>query len=573
MSQQWGSSQRNISASSQVTSRTNPVENLHPVPLHGTRQALVTQSPHHPTFTQKSSQKLANSGITPGLKWRTSAQALDRPNAHQHLNFEKLETKPDAVPQVIGGRYDPFDESTAATASEHRAKRVTTGPRLGNTLRVASQAPQLKSIESGKIQQATWLGSPTRPAQLGNSTAGQRKTSEQGLASAPSEIQLTAPLQTTNSSAKSSTEGIDQGYETRQQPSQPEMLMVPPRTELTPPDINARAITNLESRQIEIKRATQTNSGGISSGTTTLRELPTAGIQAIEASTQLTLPKVGGQQTVQDDKNPFPKAKVSGSEQKISGLRAKLAEDAENTEVGSEYGSGTDYLSTASFTCEEFRDRIASQTIDQISLDISPPFRPDEFDQRRHEELLNDFIEQQPIRTWSTNQGMILGEGRLIDIAYEKAVIELENGNKQLLPIGQLSEGDLAHINADWGLPRECRIEQVAYQPRQWAPAKVTWKASNLSHHPLYFESVNLERYGHTRGPLIEPVVQSAHFFGNLAILPYKMGVHGPRESQYALGYYRPGNEAPWIKQPLPISARGALAQAATMTGLFWLIP
>ncbi len=54
----------------------------------------------------------------------------------------------------------------------------------------------------------------------------------------------------------------------------------------------------------------------------------------------------------------------------------------------------------------------------------------------------------------------------------------------------------------------------------------MTWKASNLCHSPLYFEDVNLERYGHTHGPLLEPLVQSAHFFANIAVLPYKMGVH-----------------------------------------------
>ena len=101
----------------------------------------------------------------------------------------------------------------------------------------------------------------------------------------------------------------------------------------------------------------------------------------------------------------------------------------------------------------------------------------------------------------------------------------------------------------------------------------MTWKASNLCHTPLYFEDVNLERYGHTHGPLLEPVVQSAHFFANIAVLPYKMGVHCPSECQYALGYYRPGNCAPWINPPVPISARGAISQAAVMTGLFWLVP
>jgi hypothetical protein len=101
----------------------------------------------------------------------------------------------------------------------------------------------------------------------------------------------------------------------------------------------------------------------------------------------------------------------------------------------------------------------------------------------------------------------------------------------------------------------------------------MTWKASDLCHKPMYFEEVNLERYGHTAGPVLQPVVSSAHFFANIAVLPYKMGVHTPRECQYALGYYRPGDCAPWIVPPVPISLRGGLSQAAVMTGMFWLIP
>jgi hypothetical protein len=116
-------------------------------------------------------------------------------------------------------------------------------------------------------------------------------------------------------------------------------------------------------------------------------------------------------------------------------------------------------------------------------------------------------------------------------------------------------------------------LEQVAYTPRNWVSMTMTWKASNLCHKPLYFEEVNLERYGHTAGPVLQPVVSSAHFFLNIAVLPYKMGVHTPCECQYALGYYRPGNCAPWIVPPVPISLRGGLTQAAVMTGMFWAIP
>ena len=169
--------------------------------------------------------------------------------------------------------------------------------------------------------------------------------------------------------------------------------------------------------------------------------------------------------------------------------------------------------------------------------------------------------------------GVPLATGRLLDLAYEQAVVETEFGSIQKLSMDRLSEGDLAYISEEWGIPNSCLLEQVAYTPRTWTPMTVTWKASNACHNPLYFQDVNLERYGHTHGPLLEPLVQTAHFFGNIAVLPYKMGVHHPTECQYSLGYYRPGNCAPWIKPPVPISLQGAYNQAAVMTGLFWLVP
>lgn len=237
------------------------------------------------------------------------------------------------------------------------------------------------------------------------------------------------------------------------------------------------------------------------------------------------------------------------------------------------YGSKEDVRKLNTFSCDVFRQRIAEQTIDQVSLDISPPYRPDEMDDSRYERLKSKFEEKQTIRTWRNLSGEPIASGRLRDLAYEQAVIETESGQKEALPINRLSEGDIAYIAENWGLPKECLLEQVAATPRNWTPMTMTWKASNLCHNPLYFEDVNLERYGHTHGPVLEPVVQSAHFFANIAVLPYKMGVHCPSECQYALGYYRPGNCAPWITPPVPISARGAISQAATMTGLFWLIP
>jgi hypothetical protein len=51
------------------------------------------------------------------------------------------------------------------------------------------------------------------------------------------------------------------------------------------------------------------------------------------------------------------------------------------------------------------------------------------------------------------------------------------------------------------------------------------------------------------------------------------MGMDPPWECQYALGYYRPGNCAPFLVPAVPISVRGGLLQAGVMTGGVFLFP
>jgi hypothetical protein len=49
-----------------------------------------------------------------------------------------------------------------------------------------------------------------------------------------------------------------------------------------------------------------------------------------------------------------------------------------------------------------------------------------------------------------------------------------------------------------------------------------------FAYHPLYFEDMNLERCGLSCGCWVQPVVSGVHFFGTVAILPYKMLVAPP---------------------------------------------
>ena len=51
------------------------------------------------------------------------------------------------------------------------------------------------------------------------------------------------------------------------------------------------------------------------------------------------------------------------------------------------------------------------------------------------------------------------------------------------------------------------------------------------------------------------------------------MGVELPWECVYPLGYYRPGSCAPWTVPAVPISLRGFAVEAATITGIVFLVP
>jgi hypothetical protein len=141
---------------------------------------------------------------------------------------------------------------------------------------------------------------------------------------------------------------------------------------------------------------------------------------------------------------------------------------------------------------------------------------------------------------------------------------------RDLRPIREITndispEGDL--------FPPECPADDRPFAGRSWAPTCYTWKASGLCHKPLYFEEIAVERYGHSWGPLVQPFVSAAHFFGTLPLLPYKAGVEPPGECIYALGYYRPGNCAPHMIRPIPVSLRGAALEGGAVSGLIFLLP
>ena len=93
------------------------------------------------------------------------------------------------------------------------------------------------------------------------------------------------------------------------------------------------------------------------------------------------------------------------------------------------------------------------------------------------------------------------------------------------------------------------------------------WTAAGTCHNPIYFEDEQLERYGHSWGPVKQTAVSAVKFFATVPLLPYYMGVYPPNECIYDLGQYRPGSCAPYYLDPLPLSVRGALYEG-TFLGL-----
>ena len=211
--------------------------------------------------------------------------------------------------------------------------------------------------------------------------------------------------------------------------------------------------------------------------------------------------------------------------------------------------------------CDELRYEMLNNPITEIALDISPP---------RSGLKSGTDVEY---RTWTDQFGRTMGSGAVSTLRRGQALVQTEAGWRKI-PVGNMSDGDLDALASYWQLPKECTISTSTFAGRSWVPQTVTWKASNLCHKPLFFENVQLERYGHSHGPFLQPVHSTVHFFSSIALAPYNMRITPANECQYALGFYRPGNCAPWLREPFPISLAGARFEASVLTaGAFLFFP
>ena len=226
--------------------------------------------------------------------------------------------------------------------------------------------------------------------------------------------------------------------------------------------------------------------------------------------------------------------------------------------------------------CATARDILHGFAINQISLDISPSIDPAAASEEDLQQTKSQRLFQAKSRIWRDIEGNVLAEGNLLDLRYDRVYVATADGETKKFPLATLSDDDRCFVAAWWNVPSTCRLgieRRSLSDGREFYPVTMTWTASQVCHKPLYFEEIALERYGHTTGPIVQPWLSGAHFFANIAFLPYKMGINPLQECQYDLGYYRPGDCAPWLVSPIPLSPRGALFQAGAVVGGSYLIP
>ena len=223
--------------------------------------------------------------------------------------------------------------------------------------------------------------------------------------------------------------------------------------------------------------------------------------------------------------------------------------------------------------CEAARKELASKSLAALSLDITPSIEPREVDMTKVNDLREAKVAKAPPRVWRNRTGAAIANGYLADYRNGLIYVRAEDGVVETIREQELSNEDWCFLTAWWEIPAECRFEDLVAPMRDWTMTTFTWTASALCHKPLYFEEPGIERYGHSAGPILQPVLSGAHFFGSVLLLPSKVGLNPPNECLYGLGYYRPGNCAPWLVPGYPLTTRSVRWQTLAIGAAVVLLP
>lgn len=134
-------------------------------------------------------------------------------------------------------------------------------------------------------------------------------------------------------------------------------------------------------------------------------------------------------------------------------------------------------------------------------------------------------------------------------------------------------DSDINKYAAEQAYEFKVKFGGEAYTARSFPDMVMPWAAPESKYYPLYFQDPALERYGHSHHQMLQPVISSARFTTQIALLPYQMAITPPWEMHSPLGWYRPGDVVPKLRYPFPWSTKAAVVEAATVTGIIFAIP
>jgi len=107
----------------------------------------------------------------------------------------------------------------------------------------------------------------------------------------------------------------------------------------------------------------------------------------------------------------------------------------------------------------------------------------------------------------------------------------------------------------------------------EWLDEDFYLEAARFCHQPLYFEEVNLERFGCSRRPLLQPIISGARFFATVPALPYLMTIERPWLCCYQESAFPAGRPAPWHRELPPLRLDAAVVTGLVATGMVFLLP
>ncbi|MBL8824449.1 MAG: hypothetical protein JNJ77_17815 [Planctomycetia bacterium] len=109
-------------------------------------------------------------------------------------------------------------------------------------------------------------------------------------------------------------------------------------------------------------------------------------------------------------------------------------------------------------------------------------------------------------------------------------------------------------------------------ETRKFEEMKAMVQASYVVYQPLYFQQINVERYGWECG-VFQPVISTAQFYGDVLLFPYKFASNPPWHCEANAGYALPGDPEPLRFLTTPFSWRGVAAQAGVAVGAAGIFP